>query len=356
MFHKEDLKVVHKIFTKNFQENYIVYFSGLNMPTDTKSMPKNANKRHKPERTYFECRVSNKHTVVINREENILKEELIVRNNIRCSFLVNVISTFQDITFLYYVTELPRGGFLYFYLHKCGNFDLDVAQFLFSEILLAIQYLHARNLVYRLLIPENIMVTADGHIKLKFDFLNSFGLTESQFQQVIEYIPVDYLTSGESTFVSDYWSLGVILFEMIAGISPFKGNSFEQTKFNIINSNPVYNQNFDKKSKDLIRRLLDKDKTQRLGFYKKDRFRIRIHPFLKNMDFLKLSENNIKSPLNVVIDTLFNKESDTSLGDIYKKEKRYVSSDGYGNIFKFYGSNSDLFNQKRCSLMDCFEG
>ncbi|KAG0440196.1 cAMP-dependent protein kinase catalytic subunit PRKX [Dictyocoela muelleri] len=365
MFHKEDLNVVQKIFSKNFHENYIVYFSGLkikkpigknnknkstndeNKSTNNKNKSKNGDtKENVVIRKYFECRAANKQAIVIKREENLLKEELKVRNNIRCNFLVNVISTFQDVTFLYYITELPKGGFLYFYLQKHGRFDLELSKFLFAEMLLAIQYLHARNLVYRLLIPENIMITFDGHVKLKFDFLNSNGLTEKQFQKLIEYIPIDYLKNNESTFASDYWSLGIILFEMIDGVSPFKGTNFEHTKFNILNNNPVFENNFDQKSKDLVEKLLIKNKIERLGFFKNDRFLIRKHPFLANINFHMLAENKIRSPLDVVVDNLFNKESNIKLSDIYKKSVKYVSSDGYGDIFKFYGTNSDLFNKR----------
>lgn len=322
MFRKEDIRVVRKIVTSDFYENYIVYYIGL---------------QNKTIRKYFDLRVSRKSDIVIRQEQKLILEEWKVRNKVRCNFLINVVTTFQDNKFLYYFTELPQGGYLYFYLRQFKTFPLEIARFLFSEMLLGIQYLHAKKLIYRSLYPENIMITIDGHIKLKFDFLNCLGLTKDNFERLIEYIPVDYLLNGESMCVSDYWSLGIVLYEMLYGVTPFKGITMEETKNNILTMKVIFSNKIDKQSNDLLSRLLIKTKNQRLGYRPEDRYQIRAHPFFKDIEWINIANCSLRSPLAVVQDSLFEINSETKLVDIYQNDYKHETSDGYGNMFKYYG-------------------
>lgn len=321
MFHKEDLVVVKKRSQTDFNENFIVYFTGL---TDTLMK-------------YYELRVTKKSEVIARDEQEIIKEEWRIRSEIRCYFIVNVISTFQDYYNLYYLTEFPLGGFLYFYLRENERFTKEIAQFYFAEILLGVQYLHAKNICYRFLNPENIMITCDGHIKLRFDYINCIGLSEEMFKENIEYIPIDYIKNKESVIESDYWSLGVILYEMLVGYSPFLGNDYLDTMDRISNADYEIPSFVDPDSYDILVRLLEKSKYKRFGHNENDRYLIRLHPFFNGLNWVDIASLKSKPPIKPVPDKSINHLKAIKLIDMFSHDKNGERADGYGNIFRYYG-------------------
>jgi p70 ribosomal S6 kinase/protein kinase X len=252
-----------------------------------------------------------------------------------------MVCTFQDYDYLYFVSELPKGGFFYYYLRSAKTFPKDITRFYLAEILLGIQYLHTKGYLYRLLSPDTIMITAEGHIKLKFDFLNSIGMIEREYRRSIEYIPIDFVRKNEMFIESDYWSMGNLLYEMLVGHTPFKAKTYEETVQKMLNQPVSYPPHIDEETRDLLSRLLDKYYFRRLGHEPEDRYLLRSHPFFAGINWVSISARKIRPPLLIGENALGGKASGVLLEELFKVDHRKGPEDGYGSIFRYYGTTKD---------------
>ena len=121
--------------------------------------------------------------------------------------------------------DLCAGGELYYLLHLKGRLNEQAAKFYFAEILLGLEHIHKKGIVYRDLKPENVLLDIDGHIKLA-DFglskvLPSHASVTNSFCGSPEYMSPEMLNGTGHGFSIDYYSLGAILFEMLTGLPPF---------------------------------------------------------------------------------------------------------------------------------------
>ena len=185
------------------------------------------------------------------------------------------------------------GGELFYHLHNLGRFTEEQARFYISEILLGLEYLHSKDVVYRDLKPENILLDLDGHIKITDFGLSKEGISSSDqsssFCGSPEYMSPEMLLGKGHGRAVDFYSLGALLFEMLVGVPPFYSqnrsimyNSILQSDLNV----PSY---ISKNGKDLILRLLDKNPENRLGvnFGTKE---IRAHPWFKGTSWTKVTQ------------------------------------------------------------------
>jgi protein-serine/threonine kinase len=171
---------------------------------------------------------------VLSKKEIVAKKEVahtigerkILQRSLECPFLVGLKFSFQTEKELYFVTDYKSGGELFWHLQKEGRFSEDRARFYIAELVLALEHLHKYNIVYRDLKPENILLDATGHIALCDFGLSKPDLTNDQltntFCGTTEYLAPEVLLDekGYGKHV-DFWSLGVLLFEMCCGWSPF---------------------------------------------------------------------------------------------------------------------------------------
>ena len=137
---------------------------------------------------------------------------------------------FQDQERLYMIMEFVNGGELFYHLkQQKGGFDEDRARFYAAEIALALSYLHKSGVVYRDLKPENILIDQEGHIRLtdfglsKSGLENSQGRTES-FCGTPEYLAPEIIRDKNYGYSVDWYSFGLVLYEMLTGVNPFKTN------------------------------------------------------------------------------------------------------------------------------------
>lgn len=191
----------------------------------------------------------------------------------RCksAFLVHLKCAFQNKDNLHLVMEYIDGGDL-FTLKKNNNrgFNLKAAQFYVAEVLLGIQYLHEQmDIIYRDLKLENIMLSKNGHVKL-IDFgltVKNIGEISNVMAGTLEYMAPEIVTGMGFDKTVDFWSLGVLLYELIAGRPPFFDSSRNlNTVFVLIMKNvPVFSNKFSDEAKSLVQALLKSDPKQRLG-------------------------------------------------------------------------------------------
>ena len=183
--------------------------------------------RKKDTRRIYAMKVLSKKEIVAKKEvAHTIGERKILQRSLECPFLVGLKFSFQTEKELFFVTDYKCGGELFWHLQKEGRFNEDRARFYIAELILALEHLHKYDIVYRDLKPENILLDATGHVALCDFGLSKPDLTNDQltntFCGTTEYLAPEVLLDekGYGKHV-DFWSLGVLLFEMCCGWSPF---------------------------------------------------------------------------------------------------------------------------------------
>lgn len=183
---------------------------------------------------------------VLSKKEIVAKKEVahtigerkILQRSLESPFLVGLKFSFQTDAELYLVTDFKSGGELFWHLQRETRFSEDRARFYIAELVLALEHLHKYDIVYRDLKPENILLDATGHVALCDFGLSKPDLPSDQltntFCGTTEYLAPEVLLDdhGYSKLV-DFWSLGVLLFEMCCGWSPFYAEDTQQMYKNI---------------------------------------------------------------------------------------------------------------------------
>ncbi|KAJ1555914.1 camp-dependent protein kinase catalytic subunit [Cladochytrium tenue] len=146
-------------------------------------------------------------------------------------FVVRLIETFQDTRHLYLVLEYVAGGDLWSHIRRYGRFLEDEARFYISEIVLALEYIHSYGIIYRDLKPENILVTTSGHLKI-----TDFGFSKPLHRDGVDgvattfcgtpaYMAPEVILRRPYTTAVDWWSAGIVAYELMAGYTPFQADS-----------------------------------------------------------------------------------------------------------------------------------
>ncbi|XP_036388792.1 protein kinase C, delta a isoform X1 [Megalops cyprinoides] len=211
-------------------------------------------------------------------------------------FLTHLYSTFQTKEHLFFVMEYLNGGDLMFHIQEKGRFDLFRATFYSAEIVCGLQFLHTKGIIYRDLKLDNVMLDRDGHIKIA-DFgmckENVFGENRATtFCGTPDYIAPEILLGQKYSFSVDWWSFGVLVYEMLIGQSPFHGDDEDELFESIRMDMPHYPRWITKESKDLLEKLFERDPTRRLGVIGN----IRSHPFFKTINWVALERREVDPP------------------------------------------------------------
>eukprot|EP00741_Cyanophora_paradoxa_P003613 tig00000093_g3510.t1 len=262
----------------------------------------------------------------------LTKEEMVKRNKVKRvltereilatvdhPFIVTLYSSFQTQNRLYFLMEYCAGGEFFRMLQRQPDKCLpeDAVRFYAAEVLLALEYLHMLGFVYRDLKPENILVHESGHIMLTdFDLSKAmspvtpkiikqqkssiFGRTRppeigdfepietttNSFVGTEEYIAPEVIQGMGHTSSVDWWTLGILMYEMLFGCTPFKGKDQNGTFQNIVTNEARFpdKPHVSDGCKKLIKRLLKRDPTKRIG-YEHGAWEIKKHPFFKSIDW-----------------------------------------------------------------------
>lgn len=207
-------------------------------------------------------------------------------------FIVPLKFTFQSPEKLYFVLAFVNGGELFHHLQKEQRFDVNRSRFYTAELLCALECLHGFNVIYRDLKPENILLDYQGHIALC-----DFGLCKldmkdedrtNTFCGTPEYLAPELLMGNGYNKTVDWWTLGVLLYEMLTGLPPFYDENTNEMYRKIL-SEPLHfpgPEVVPPAAKDLLTKLLNRDPQQRLGA--NGAAEIKAHPFFHAIDWRKL--------------------------------------------------------------------
>ena len=195
------------------------------------------------------------------------------------------------------LVDFIPGGELFQHLKNVEVFSEDRARFYAAEILLALEFLHNKHIVYRDLKPENVLLDAEGHIKLT-DFGLAKDLEETHgiattFCGTDEYIAPEVILNNGYNEAVDIWALGVLIYEMLFGNAPWEDNNRKKLFEKILNAPlNLSNPNVSANAKDLLTRMLNRDISIRLISTQE----IKKQPFFAPIDFNKVMQKEIKPP------------------------------------------------------------
>lgn len=269
--------------------------------------------------------------------EHTIAERNVLVQALQSPFIVGLKFSFQTSTKLYLVQDFMNGGELFFHMQNEGTFSEPRARFYVAELVLALEHLHSCNVVYRDLKPENILLSSQGHIVLVDFGLCKQNVTEDErthtFCGTTEYLAPEIVKGTGYGKAVDWWSLGVLLYEMLIGASPFADTRTEGTYHKILHQpvifpsrlGPIHSGHGRKggrraqppspdpatiegassstgisaNAQDLIQRFLDKNPKTRLGSGPSGPdavAQIKAHPFFKGIDFERLKTRDVTPP------------------------------------------------------------
>lgn len=270
--------------------------------------------KKKDSKRIYAMKVLSKKVIVKKNEiaHTIGERNILVRTASKsCPFIVGLKFSFQTPADLYLVTDFMSGGELFWHLQKEGRFSEDRAKFYIAELVMALEYLHDNDIVYRDLKPENILLDANGNIALC-----DFGLSKADLKDrtntfcgTTEYLAPELLLdeSGYTKMV-DFWSLGVLIFEMCCGWSPFFAEDNQKMYQKIAFGKVKFPRDvLSPEGRSFVKGLLNRNPKHRLGAIDDGR-ELRAHAFFSDIDWEALREKKIPPPFKPHL----NSETDTS--------------------------------------------
>jgi serine/threonine protein kinase len=210
-----------------------------------------------------------------------LRSEKEILSQLSSPFAVSYFGCFQDDSSVYFKQEFIPGGELFSLITRQQFLSVRQSKFIMSEIVLFLNHLHDKGIVYRDLKPENILISSTGHVKIvDFGFASKSEEHSKTFCGTVEYLSPEIIKRKPHGTEVDWWTCGVLLFEMLTGRSPFGGKSSTQTFERILNQEPIFPSRVDSDAKDLISKLLQKDPQKRIKGEE-----VQKHQFFKDIDW-----------------------------------------------------------------------
>ncbi|CAJ0856425.1 9037_t:CDS:10 [Entrophospora sp. SA101] len=250
------------------------------------------------ENSFYAMKVLKKVEVVRLKQVEHINSEKLILSQVHHPFIVNLFCTFQDEKNLYMLLEYVIGGELFSHLRRAGRFTNDMTRFYAAEIVLAIEFLHSKDIIYRDLKPENLLLDSRGHVKITdFGFAKKVEDRTWTLCGTPEYLAPEIIQSKGHGKPVDWWALGILIFEMLAGYPPF----FDDNPFGIyekiLAGKIQFPNHFDANAKDLIKRLLTADRTKRLGNLRGGSDDVKKHKWFRGVDWQGLYDRRVAAPI-----------------------------------------------------------
>ncbi|KAI8087822.1 kinase-like domain-containing protein [Gilbertella persicaria] len=256
----------------------------------------------KYDKRLYAVKVLKKRFIIDNDEIESLRSEkriLQAANRARHPFLVSLQSCFQTESRVYFVMEYVSGGDLMWHIQR-EPFSERRAKFYACEVLLALEYFHSQGIIYRDLKLDNIMLGLDGHIKV-----TDYGLckenmwyedTTGTFCGTPEFMAPEILLEQKYGRAVDWWAFGVLVYEMLLGQSPFRGEDEDEIFDAILEDEILYPVNMSRDSVSICQRLLNRDPKRRLGAGPSDAAEIKEHPFFHGVNWDDMLNKRVPPP------------------------------------------------------------
>lgn len=246
----------------------------------------------------FAMKILKKRAIIARNQVEHTKAERKILQALQHPFLMTLRYAFQSKEKLYFVLDYYQGGELFFHLKNKRRFGEDVARIYVGEIAAALGHLHSLGVIYRDLKPENILLDDNGHV-----CLTDFGLSKDvdpsdkahTFCGTPEYLAPEIVTGAGHDKAVDWWSLGILLYELTVGIPPFYSQNvnemYNKIQHGVLRFPPFLSEG----CKSLIVALLNRDPSKRLGSGK-DLDDVKSHAFFKDLNWDKMMRKEIEVP------------------------------------------------------------
>ncbi|XP_073820820.1 cGMP-dependent protein kinase for isoform X2 [Musca autumnalis] len=266
----------------------------------------------------FALKQMKKAQIVETRQQQHIMSEKEIMGEANCQFIVKLFKTFKDKKYLYMLMESCLGGELWTILRDKGNFDDSTTRFYTACVVEAFDYLHSRNIIYRDLKPENLLLDEKGYVKLvDFGFAKKLqsGRKTWTFCGTPEYVAPEVILNRGHDISADYWSLGVLMFELLTGTPPFTGSDPMRT-YNIILKGIdaiEFPRNITSNARNLIKKLCRDNPAERLGYQRGGISEIQKHKWFDGFYWWGLQNRTLEPPIKPTVKSV----TDTTNFDNY---------------------------------------
>ena len=283
--------------------------------------------------------------IVDKRSEISIMSERNLLSTLNHSFIVNMYFAFQDFYNLYLVMDLLTGGDLRYHIAQKRFFSESETKFFISNMILALEYIHSRNIIHRDIKPENLVLESNGYLRI-----TDFGVAKineednsSETSGTPGYMAPEVILIQNHSFCSDFFALGVIGYEFMLGYRPYLGRSRKEIKQLIISKQAKLNEEdipdtWNINAMDFINKLLIRKPEKRLGY--KGVQELKSHPWMKEIDWEKLSLKKIEPSFipnkNENYDKNYCEEEEDIGEETIERYQIYAQSDLYPDVFKNY--------------------
>lgn len=250
----------------------------------------------------FALKQMKKSQIVETRQQQHIMSEKEIMSEANSDFIVKLFKTFKDRKYLYMLMESCLGGELWTILRDRGHFDDGTTRFYTACVVEAFDYLHSRNIIYRDLKPENLLLDVSGYVKLvDFGFAKKLqsGRKTWTFCGTPEYVAPEVILNRGHDISADYWSLGVLMFELLTGTPPFTGADPMRT-YNIILKGIdaiEFPRNITRNASALIKKLCRDNPTERLGYQRGGISEIQKHKWFDGFYWEGLRNRTLPPPI-----------------------------------------------------------
>ncbi|CAD8166179.1 unnamed protein product [Paramecium octaurelia] len=253
---------------------------------------------HKETNKLYAMKILRKEMIEKRNQRLHTQNERAILENVKNPFIVQLHYAFQTRTKLYLIMDFLIGGELFFHLRRAFRFQEERAKFYAAELILAIEYLHKCDIIYRDLKPENILLDMEGHLKITDFGLSKINVKDDEktntFCGTPEYLAPEILLGGGHNKCVDWWSLGALLYEMLAGAPPFYSKDKTQMFKNRLEKPIEMKDWFSTAARSILNGLLQNDPTKRLGVNGSQE--IKDHEFFREIDWDRLYNKQIQPP------------------------------------------------------------
>ncbi|GAB1862874.1 cAMP-dependent protein kinase catalytic subunit beta-like [Camponotus japonicus] len=292
--------------------------------------------KYKPTSSYYAMKILDKAKLVKMKQIDHTRNEKRILQCVNFPFMVFMEFFFKDNSYVYMVLPFAQGGEMFTHLRRMGKFDESLAKFYAAQVALALEYLHHCSLIYRDLKPENILIENSGYIRVTdFGFCKMVDGRTWTLCGTPEYLAPEVILSKGYGKAVDWWSFGVLVYEMNAGYPPFYAHDPMKIYEKIVAGKYKFAHHFGEELRDILKNILQVDLTRRYGNLKDGSMDIKKHRWFQSIDWIEIYHQKVQPSF---IPHCINGNSGLASNfDHYDEEPLEIaSSDQYGKEFAHF--------------------